>query len=573
MKLILDITSRSLFLNILMELPLQVFQQIIKIKISPQITFLDFILYINSLLPELITSPYAISYIDLHNISHPLFFSSQFEAFLETLPNVIKLTIIHDKLNLPNVEINDLHNTWYDVIIIGSGLAGLCTACRLIKSNKHLRIGIVEKERVLGGNSIKASSGISLINTPTQRLLGIKDSTDLFVNDTLSSGKGKSDPLLVRTLAEGSEKAWNFLTEECGIDLSKVTQCGGHSVPRTHRPKGNKPVGFIFVNTLLKKLSKYPISFFKNCEAKAIIENKGIVGLVLEKEGRVIRCRCSAIVIATGGYANDHTKDSLLEKYAPALKNFPTTSGDFAQGEGIKIASKIGAVLIDMNEIQIHPTGFIDPKKRDSKAKILAPELLRGVGGILVNEEGKRFCNELGKRDYITKEILKNCKNRISILILGSEAPISFGTTFFFYVKRGLIKKFDTLKELCEEYKLPIENLISELKDYNVSKTKGQDRYGKVTFPSVIDPYKEICYYGAEVTPSLHYTMGGLKVNVDGAVYGQSGLIRGLYAVGESTGGVHGKNRLVGNSLMECVVFGQRVGKVIAKNLKQGTKL
>ena len=92
--------------------------------------------------------------------------------------------------------------------------------------------------------------------------------------------------------------------------------------------------------------------------------------------------------------------------------NYPTTNGELTLGSGIKLGRAIGADLVDMDQVQIHPTGFVDLKDRYVKKKFLAPELLRGVGGILINEKGERFCNELGTRDYVTGKITENCQKQ-----------------------------------------------------------------------------------------------------------------------------------------------------------------
>ena len=165
---------------------------------------------------------------------------------------------------------------------------------------------------------------------------------------------------------------------------------------------------------------------------------------------------------------------------------------------------------------------------------------------------------------------MKNCKDSIAFMILGGRSSELFGVNYEFYVAKGFIRKFDTLKELCEHYKLDFDSTVAELKEYNEIQDTGKaDKFGKTVFPNKIDPVSEACYYGCELTPSLHYTMGGLKIDVNGHVQSKdNGSIKGLYAAGESTGGIHGKNRLAGNSLMECVVFGRKIGLSVINDAK-----
>jgi len=111
------------------------------------------------------------------------------------------------------------------------------------------------------------------------------------------------------------------------------------------------------------------------------------------------------VILATGGYAADFTEDSLLKKYRPEYWELPTTNGDHCTGDGHKVAISIGASSIDMEKVQVHPTGLVDPNEPGAKVKFLAAEALRGVGGLLLNSEGKRFVDELQHRDYVTGKI------------------------------------------------------------------------------------------------------------------------------------------------------------------------
>ena len=114
------------------------------------------------------------------------------------------------------------------------------------------------------------------------------------------------------------------------------------------------------------------------------------------------------VVIATGGFGADYKPDSLLQANRPDLQHLPTTNGDHCTGDGIKMAVAAGAGTIDMSSVQIHPTGLVHPGEPDAKVKFLAAEALRGVGGILVDADGNRFADELGRRDYVSGEMNKN---------------------------------------------------------------------------------------------------------------------------------------------------------------------
>lgn len=144
-----------------------------------------------------------------------------------------------------------------------------------------------------------------------------------------------------------------------------------------------------------------------------LITEEGVVtGVEYEKDGKKTSVK-GPVILATGGYAADFSEDSLLKKYRPEYYNLSTTNGDHCTGDGHKMAFAIGANGIDMEKVQVHPTGLVDPKDPDAKVKFLAAEALRGVGGLLLDNEGQRFADELGHRDYVTGRIWDNGKVRL----------------------------------------------------------------------------------------------------------------------------------------------------------------
>ncbi|CAE7811895.1 osm1, partial [Symbiodinium microadriaticum] len=130
---------------------------------------------------------------------------------------------------------------------------------------------------------------------------------------------------------------------------------------------------------------------------KLVTEKNACVGCVYEKGGQNFQ-EFGPVILASGGFGADFTQNSLLAKYRPDLLHLPTTNGEHCTGDGIKMGEEIGAKTIDLEWVQVHPTGLVKP---DDAA-------LRGVGGIILNAEGQRFCNELGRRDYVTGEMWKS---------------------------------------------------------------------------------------------------------------------------------------------------------------------
>jgi succinate dehydrogenase/fumarate reductase flavoprotein subunit len=157
-----------------------------------------------------------------------------------------------------------------------------------------------------------------------------------------------------------------------------------------------------------------------NPERVRIIKKARVSKLVKDESGAVIGCEYvkggkteteyGPVVLATGGYAADFTDDSLLKKYRPDLYDLPTTNGDHCTGDGQKLALAVGASGVDLEKVQVHPTGLVDPNEPEAKVKFLAAEALRGVGGLLLDNTGSRFVDELQHRDYVTGKIWENGK-------------------------------------------------------------------------------------------------------------------------------------------------------------------
>jgi succinate dehydrogenase/fumarate reductase flavoprotein subunit len=295
------------------------------------------------------------------------------------------------------------------------------------------------------------------------------------------------------------------------------------------------------------------------------------------KNGQKLKLYASNVVLVTGGFAADQSHGSYLEKYRPEFMNMPATAGLFSTGDGVALATKLGAGIIDMKKVQIHPTGWVDPQDPQNVNKILAAELMRGVGGILINSKGERFCNELGTRAYVTDQMLShdsyyaeyrqwNRSHTIPTfsLVLSSSAAKDGSKHVEHYAHKGL-------RTLANWMNQDVNVLRDTLHQYIESASIGKDEFGKVSFRGLpdIDLDQEVFYAGT-VTPVLHYCMGGITINTEGNVLTDDGkIIDGLHAAGEVTGGVHGDNRLGGNSLLECTVFGSIIGQKLPIKTKQ----
>jgi len=448
------------------------------------------------------------------------------------------------------------------VIVVGGGLAGLSAAHTVLE--RGASVILLEKNGFLGGNSTKATSGINGALTKTQIKLGIPDSVDAFYKDSADSAKHLLIPELTKVLTWESSSAVEWLMDKFKIDLSLVSRLGGHSQPRTHRGNERFP-GMTITYTLLETLEKiakaepHRAKILKKANVLKLLkneENGAVIGVEFERNGKIFQ-EFGPVIIATGGFAADFTETSLIKAYRPDIYHLPSTNAQTTTGDGIKMAKAIGAELIHMDMVQVHPTGFVDPRDPDAKWKFLAAEALRGVGGILIDRRGKRFCNELGYRDYVTDRMWNN-KGPFR-LVLNSKAAKELEWHVQHYMGRGLMKKFNSGAELAAELNIPPERLEKQFNKYNRNIEMKSDKFGKKFFPN--GPFvMNDEYYVSIVCPVLHFTMGGVKISPNAEVLNKEGPIPGLFAAGELCGGVHGANRLGGNSLLACVVFGRVSG-------------
>lgn len=447
------------------------------------------------------------------------------------------------------------------VIVVGGGLSGLSAAHTLY--DRGANVLVLDKNPFFGGNSTKATSGINGAGTNAQAELGIPDSAKVFFQDTKKSARDLARDDLIKVLTGKSAEAVNWLQDKFALDLSKVSRLGGHSFERTHRGGAQFPgmtITYAQMEALEDLAEKDPnrVQIIKKAKVTQLLkDNSGAVIGVEYEFGGNLYTENGPVILATGGYAADFSTDGLLAKYRPDLLHLPTTNGDHCTGDGQKMAVAIGSAGIDLEKVQVHPTGLVDPNEPDAKVKFLAAEALRGVGGILLNREGDRFVDELGHRDYVTGKMWENNKFPIR-LVLNKESSEEILWHCKHYVGRGLMKRFESGQDLAKEMGIPESKLLGTFDEYvQIGKGQKSDPHKKKFFHNY-NFTMQGPFYVASMTPVLHYSMGGVEINEKSEVLDTNKKpIPGLYASGEVAGGVHGANRLGGSSLLGCVVFGR----------------
>jgi len=526
------------------------------------------------------------------------------------------------------------------VVVIGSGLAGLTAAITAAESSADVLL--LEKNDKLGGNSAKATSGINSVNakegdTP-ERFIEDTKKAGHQVNDPglLELLAEKSTDALHflhdRLVSDASESGGTV------NELSNAIRGGGHSIARTFRfPPDSEtgrpvPVGWTLVSTLERHLRKLPnAQIMSGMEVTGLVTNKDqqkVTGVKAHRTSddtkasdsasvKVESIDADAVILASGGFA---ASEGLLHRYAPKFAQLPTTNGAWATGDGLEIATGVGVATRDLVHVQVHPTGFLHPSRPRERSVFLAPEALRACGGVLISPtSGKRFANELLPRDKLASAIFTHAQplrawlsardrdsendkeNKessdssskeesqemaVAGMLLSEKTVEAFGhNAVKFYEKMGVLTRYGDLGEVATEMRVPLQTLRDDLDAYaEFSDEEGgkKDPHGKQYFPNS-SSYKSQTepkpFWLGWITPSLHYCMGGLMFTQKGELVKADGTaIKGLYGAGEVVGGVHGANRLVGNSLLECVVYGRISGsnaasyaaESVAKKLNTG---
>lgn len=435
----------------------------------------------------------------------------------------------------------------YDIIIVGAGGAGMTAA--LEAKEKGMNPVVLEKMPMAGGNTMKSSSGMNASETKFQKEQGITDSNDAFYEESLKGGHDTNDKELLRFFVDNSANSIEWL-DSIGIRLNNLTITGGMSEKRTHRPEDGSAVGQYLVNGLVKNVLSKEIPLFVNANVTEITEKDGKVNgvkvLINDKDEKTISA--DAVIITTGGYGANM---DMISKVRPDLEGLVTTNQEGSTGDGISMIEKLGGVTVDMDQIQVHPT--VQQEK-----SYLIGEAVRGEGAILVNNEGTRFVNELDTRDNVTAAINK-LPEKAAYLVFDSGVK-SRAKAIQKYEEMGFVVQGDSIEALAKEINVPAEQLQATLDTYNKAVADKKDtEFGRTT--GMEHDLSAGPFYAIKIAPGIHYTMGGVKINTNTEVLNKDGqAIPGLFAAGEVTGGLHGQNRIGGNSVADIIIFGHQAG-------------
>jgi succinate dehydrogenase / fumarate reductase flavoprotein subunit len=411
----------------------------------------------------------------------------------------------------------------HDVIIVGGGLAGSRAALEIAQSDPRLSVALVAKTHPIRSHSVAAQGGIAA----TLKNVDATDSWEAHAFDTVKGSDYLADQDAVEILTQEAPDVVIDL-EHMGVLFSRLPDgriaqraFGGHSHNRTCYAADK--TGHAILHELVSNLRRYGVTIYDEWYVQRLILEEGQVkGVVMYRilDGHLAVVRAKAVMFATGGYG----------------RVYNTTSNDFAStGDGLSMTALAGLPLEDMEFVQFHPTGLYP-------VGVLISEAVRGEGAYLINSEGRRFMEdyapsrmELAPRDITSRAI--TCEIRAG---RGIHPDGSAGGPFVHLDLRHMGKeKIMSRVPFCWE-----------------------EAHRLVGVDAIREPIP--------VRPTVHYSMGGIPVNVDGQVRSSADdLVEGFFAAGEAACvSVHGANRLGSNSLLECVVYGKRTGAAIARYVR-----
>ena len=450
-----------------------------------------------------------------------------------------------------------------EVAIIGGGGAGLAAAVSAHQNGA--KVLLVEKMPNVGGNTIISGSAFNAVDPKRQSAQGIEDSVEKHFQQTYEGGDKKGDPELVRVLVENAYPTIEWL-ESLGMKFTdKVFTVLGALWPRSHKPV--EPLGTGYVNTFMNYINEHKddITVLTEVEAKELLVDAegAVTGFLAEgKNGKITVNAKNGVIIATGGFGSNVEMRDQYNTIWPKLTNIKTTNHRGATGDGIIMAEKVNASIVQMENIQLLPMG-------DPVTGSLSGNIEQGVENrIFVNAQGNRFVDEGARRDVMTKALMEQTDSMMWVIVDQHSYPTgdtvnNFNETIDSLVKEGRAYKADTLEDLAKQIGVEPANLVKAVEAFNASVDGAKDEFGRTLFMDKLDTAP---FYAGKRVPTVHHTMGGIKITPETRVVDQNGeIIKGLFAAGEVTGGIHGANRLGGNALADVHTFGRIAGATAAK--------
>ena len=444
-----------------------------------------------------------------------------------------------------------------DVVVVGSGAAGLSAGLAALEAGAK-NVVILEKSASAGGHTILSSGSVTAVEP--EHVAALEQAM-------LEAGGGLNNPELVRTLARQSWDAHEWLAHH-GVSWTSVPFRAVGSPGAWSYSTGSAQAGYDYVQCLLQAFRRRGGRMLFRTQASSLLfvapdapEGAGgsesvmktqpaVAGIFASRPmGQNLLIRTKAVVIASGGFT---ANKAMVAAFRPDIDpDTPTTANphkqflDGSTGDGILMAQRAGAKLVDMNSIEVVP--FTGGRLTDY------------VGGeIWLNSEGRRFVSEGASFDIIRERILEQPNSQMWAI---SDVKSSKGATLPVKLMSGTVASADTIEDLARGIGVPVSVLKNTLERWNRSVRDGWDKDFDRPIPEQGQTIDAPPYFYGEEFFSIHYTCGGIAINAKAQTLDRQGLpIPGLFAAGETTGGVHGKSRLGGCGLLDCFVFGRIAG-------------
>ena len=454
----------------------------------------------------------------------------------------------------------------YDVVVIGAGGAGFSAA--ITARNAGANVVLLEKMPAVGGNSLISGAEMNVAKNWVQPKLGINDdSPELHAQDTFKGGDGKGDMKVINVMTHEALDAAKWCRDYLGVRFEddNLFFFGGHSRKRALIPVGH--TGTEFIAKFQAKADELGIPVITNMKAEELIKDKDgrVVGVKATMDGSEYTFNAKGgVVLATGGFG---ANPEMVKKYNPKIdERFKTTDAPGTTGEALYMAERAGAQLVNMGYIQTYP--ICDPIS--GAIELIADA--RFDGAIMLNQEGKRFVEELQRRDVLSEAILNQTGQYCWVLWNDNIGKISntvkaHANEYEAFTKQGIMTTCDDLKCIADFTKIPFDQLQKTVKRVSDMAGKGNDK--DFNHRSGLVDMQQGKYYVIKAVPSTHHTMGGVRINEKAeALTAEGKVIPGLWAAGEVTGVTHGTNRLGGNAYTDIIVFGRIAGEAAAKAAK-----
>jgi fumarate reductase flavoprotein subunit len=453
-----------------------------------------------------------------------------------------------------------------DVLVIGGGMAGITAL--LSATELGARGVLLERTDGLGGSTVLSGGMLAFAGTDEQAAAGIDDNVEGLRKDLLETGRNRNSVALVDTYCDQQLPTYRWLRDH-GIEFGKPMPGSGQSVPRGHT-----------IDTAAAIESLARLSRAKGAEIRLrvrvmrlIVEEARVVGVQALIDDQLVDIRSATVIITSGGFTRN---EELLRRFAPGMEHALRAGGAGNTGDGLLMACKVGAAVLDTPHIKGTFGSFPWPSRNDSDVRLLPIY----KGGIAVNGYGERFINE----SLPYKEIGDACLAQpegiayqiFDATVLATAEPSVNVYNFDRRVEGGQVRQSETLEGLAEELGLPADVLERTVADYNGRIDAGEaDPLGRRTLSGGVGqpmPLVAPPFYGFPSATALLGTYCGVAVDAQARVLDVfDEPIPGLYAAGEVTGGFHGGGYVSGSSIGKAAIFGRISGQSAALEARDAT--